>query len=475
MARLLRSVRALTAFGLASSLGCSLIGTADYEECTTTSDCRAAFGFGSVCGSDGLCAAATATPRCTQTFPEDLWSSPEKYKDAIVLGSLMDRSSSTHAAREKSSRLATKQVNDEGGVEGKQFAVVYCTYEADLAFDDLELSDAAVASAHYLVDQLGVPAILGPAGSADTSAVYQALADSGTLVMSPSATSPALTDLDPDASDAKPGLLWRTAPPDTLQGPVIAEDMTARAISNIFVIAQTGAYGEGLATVFQDAFAGDVTLRVFKSENERTALITEGASSAASEVLFISSTQADVIAFLSAAGQNPGYATKTFFLTDSAANKEIVDGSPPALYERIRGTRHTPVNSADPVFNNFRGAYASEYKNEDVTSFSFTAHMYDAAWLVFYGAAASQFESGEVTGLGIAQGLRRLSSGKEYAVQPLSWGGVQETLRGGAGVNLQGASGALDYDPVTEETSAPVEVWVIGAAAGGGYEVQAAP
>jgi hypothetical protein len=41
-------------------------------------------------------------------------------------------------------------------------------------------------------------------------------------------------------------------------------------------------------------------------------------------------------------------------------------------------------------------------------------------------------------------------------------------------VNLQGASGALDYDPVTEETSAPVEVWVIGAAAGGGYEVQAA-
>ena len=219
MARLLRSVRALTAFGLASSLGCSLIGTADYEECASTSDCRAAFGFGSVCGSDGLCAAATAAPRCTQTFPEDLWSSPEKYKDAIVLGSLMDRSSSTHAAREKSSRLAAKQVNDEGGVEGKEFAVVYCTYEADLAFDDLEPADAAVASAHYLVDQLGVPAILGPAGSADTSAVYQALANTGTLVMSPSATSPALTGLDSDASDAAPGLLWRTAPPDTLRWP----------------------------------------------------------------------------------------------------------------------------------------------------------------------------------------------------------------------------------------------------------------
>jgi len=457
-----------------SSLGCSVIGTAAYDKCTSNTECRASFGLGSTCGGDGLCATAPVAPRCTQTFPDDLFSRQDKYKDTIVLGSLMDRSSATHAARERSSRLAVKQVNEEGGVDSHTFGVVYCTYEANPTFDDLKAPDAALASAHYLAESLGVPAILGPAGSGDTSAVYQALAGTGTLVMSPSATSPALTDLDPPATDAAPGLLWRTAPPDTLQGPVIAADLAARSISQVFLIAQKGAYGEGLATVFQQSFKGDVTLRVFGSENERTAMVTEAGASPATEVLFISSTQADVIAFLNAANQNPAYAMKTFFLTDSAANKEVIDGSPPALYPRIRGSRPTPVNSASPVFNNFSGSYASEY-SEDVTAFSYTAHMYDATWLVFYGAASSLFSQKQVSGVGIARGLRRVSSGKAFDVQPLSWGGILETLRTGAGVNVRGASGELDYDPVTEETSAPIQVWVIGANATGGFEVQAAP
>ncbi len=93
-----------------------------------------------------------------------------------------------------------------------------------------------------------------------------------------------------------------------------------------------------------------------------------------------------MIAFLKAASQNPGYESKHFFLTDSAANKEVVDQVPMALLDRIRGTRPTPADSRDPVFNNFSGSYFAEY-SEDVTAFSFTAHTYDASWLIFYGSA----------------------------------------------------------------------------------------
>jgi ABC-type branched-subunit amino acid transport system substrate-binding protein len=355
-------------------------------------------------------------------------------------------------------------------------AIVYCTYEANVQLDNLKPTDAAIASARYLVDVLGVPAIIGPAGSGDVSAVYQALRGTGTLVMSPSATSPALTGLDPPASDAKPGLLWRTAPPDTLQGPKIAEDMAARGVTNVFVIAQKGAYGEGLATVFQGAFTGArPDVRLFGTENERNMLVTEGGSAASSEVLFISSTQADVIAFLQAAGQNAAYQTKTFFLTDSAANKEVIEGAPPMVLERIRGTRPTPVDSRDAVFNNFRGSYAGEYTNEDVTAFSFTAHTYDATWLVFYGSAWSSIQEKSITGAGIAKGLRKVSSGSEFNIQPLSWGSIVEQFRSGTGINVRGASGLLDYDPATEETSAPIEVWVIRPGSAGGYEVQPAP
>jgi len=36
---------------------------------------------------------------------------------------------------------------------------------------------------------------------------------------------------------------------------------------------------------------------------------------------------------------------------------------------------------------------------------------------------------------------------------------------------VTGASGALDYDPLTEETVAPVDIWKI-AAGGGGFVVE---
>src|SRR6185503_8186763 len=171
--------------------GCSIIGRADFEECKTNADCRATFGVGSVCGDDGLCGPAQSSARCQLTEPPDLFTRREKYQDAVVLGSLMDRSSATHQHREKSSRLAIMQVNEEGGIDGHEVAAIYCTYEANTQLDDLKAPDAALASAHYLADVAGVPAIFGPAGSADVSAVYQALRGTGVLVMSPSATSPA--------------------------------------------------------------------------------------------------------------------------------------------------------------------------------------------------------------------------------------------------------------------------------------------
>jgi branched-chain amino acid transport system substrate-binding protein len=454
-------------------LGCSVVSKPDYEECNTNADCRSTFGIGSTCGGEGLCAAPVLNRRCATTFPEDLFTRPENYRNAVVFGSLMDHSSTTHQRRERSSRLAAKQINEERGIDGRQIAIVYCTYEENLQLDNLKPTDAAIASARYLADVVGVPAIIGPAGSGDVSAVYQALRGTGVLVMSPSATSPSLTDLDPPATNEKPGLLWRTAPPDTLQGPEIAEDMTARAVSDVLVIAQKGAYGEGLSTIFRQAFAGKSDLRVFGTENERDAAVTEGGSVAATEVLFISSIQADVIAFLKAAGQNAGYQTKTFFLTDSAANKEVIDQAPTAILERIRGTRPTPVDTRDPVFANFLGSYVSEY-SEDVTAFSFTAHTYDASWLVFYGSAWSSIQEHDITGLGIARGLRKLSDGREFNIQPLTWGSIVEAFRSGGGINVRGASGLLDYDSTTEETSAPIQVWVVKPAAAGGYEVQPA-
>jgi hypothetical protein len=46
-------------------------------------------------------------------------------------------------------------------------------------------------------------------------------------------------------------------------------------------------------------------------------------------------------------------------------------------------------------------------------------------------------------------------------VRPSSWNEVKASFSDGVAVNLLGASGQLDYDPVTEETTGPIDVWVI--------------
>src|SRR5690606_26603211 len=88
----------------------------------------------------------------------------------------------------------------------------------------------------------------------------------------------------------------------------------------------------------------------------------------------------------------------------------------------------------------------------------------DAAWMAFYGAAWSLRREGAITGLGMAKGLRKLSvPGPEIPVTPGKWGQIVDALSSGAGVNLVAASGTLDFDPATEETTGLIDIWKVSA------------
>jgi branched-chain amino acid transport system substrate-binding protein len=323
-----------------------------------------------------------------------------------------------------------------------------------------------------LTDVVGVPAIVGPAASGDTQEVFLDVAARGVLVISPSATSPALTALDPvEVSDDSPGLLWRTAASDALQGAVIAADMLEPGagrlapVTSVAAIHEVGAYGDGLYEVFARAFeegGGTVQEIAYDGEGQLTDAIADGQASGADEILFISSQAADIINFLGGAASLPGYDDKGIFLTDAAANPDVLANANPARMGQVRATRPAPLSEADDVvYASFIAAYSSEF-DEDVRSFSFAANAYDAAWLVVYGAAWALFqEGGEVTGATIARGLRRVSSGDAVDLRPSDWVSVSDAFREGVSVDASGASGALDYDPATEETAADIQVWRI--------------
>lgn len=441
---------------------CSLT-TYDYAACSTGAECRDAFGFGYTCGGEGLCEEIEVEPRCDDAWPVDLFERAENYRDAIVLGSLFDHTSDTPETQ--AARLAVMQVNDLGGLDGRPFAIVECTYEENNLYDDRDLIEATTFVTAWLADTLGVPAIVGPATSSAAEAAYAIASAVDTVLLSPSATSPSLSTIDGlTKTDAEPGLFWRTAPPDSLQGAVVAENMSRRGALDVAVIYGAGSYGEGLAQVFQVEFnerGGEVSLYPFGTNTERDLAVAAVAEARPAEVLFISAEGTDVSAFLNAAGVLAEYASMPIFLTDSARDDDVLAAvtNGDGLLDQVRGTAPSVPQGA--VYDFFSVAYTGRFAPDAASDSIYTAHTWDAAWLTIYGVAWSAANEGALSGTGIARGLRKLSAGTAVPIDPTSWSAVRASFAEASSIDVSGASGSLDFDPDTEETTASIDVWII--------------
>jgi branched-chain amino acid transport system substrate-binding protein len=435
------------------------------DECKTNAECRDAFGAGYSCGAGGFCAKAANNPRCTQTYPEDLLTRPQNYPGVFMIGSIMDRSVATQVDREAAIRLATMQVNDSKGLDGHSFGVVQCDAAENADYDSLKREDAAVADAQYLADVLGVAAIVGPSASGDAAKVVAAVQSAGTLIISPSASSPDLAAANP--TDENPGLFWRTVASDKLQGEAISRHLvkTSPTTKSVVVIDEKGPYGTALAEVFTASFQKDgrtAKTSEFSNASERDAAIATATTPAVPYVLFFSSQTPDAVAFLNAASNLASYKDVQVFLTDSAANTDLLKDAAGAksIFPRVVGSR--PAIPTGPTFDLFKTSYSAAFK-KDPSALGFAPQAYDATWMVFYGAAFSLRQEKALTGIGIARGLRKISSaGPEIPVTPANWTRIADAIGAGNRVNIDGASGKLDYD-AKQETTSPIDIWKISA------------
>ncbi|MEE2829210.1 MAG: hypothetical protein VX498_08480 [Myxococcota bacterium] len=449
------------------STGCSL-GVLDYRPCDESADCRAVFGRGFICGEAGFCEQTEPLNRCS-SHPADLLDNLSEYEDWILLGSLFDQNDFEVVL--KSARLAVIHVNTRDGLDGTPFGIIECTNQANVIYDDLDENRATALAGYYLSEGLGIPTIIGPATTTRTEIAYNNDSPLGTLHISPSATSTDLTDIDGSTStDEDPGLLWRTAPPDSLQGQVLALEMKAQGVHRVGIVAQVGGYGEGLAEVFQQNYDSEEgyesELRLFEEASELGPHITYFNSADFDGVLVISSNTSDMAAFLNgASAEELDYDDqKLIFLPDGANDVQLIKeaNNAVALFDDIRGT--VPATPSGLAYNNFVAGYRLEFDGEDPSDFGFSAHAYDAGWLAIAGAAWSRYqEGGAITGLGTARGLRQLSdsSAETIDLSQTHWLSISAALEEGSGVDVTGASGALNFDALSGELTTPVDVWRI--------------
>lgn len=442
-------------------------------ECTSNQDCRDWVGFGSQCEM-GACVDVAPDPRCTLTLPEDLWTDLDAHRERIVFGSLAEHSETTHAAREQSMDLAAGIINASGGVDGRAFGIVHCDVQggADNPYGDaLERPEAAIATTTWLVETLGVPAVMGPMSSEDTQQVYTdviAPATPTTMIMSPSASGASLAGLDTvDATDEDPGLLWRTAPSSGPQGSAVAEDLAKRvspASTNVAIIRENGSLGEGSAGPFVEAWSklgGAATQFVFENGNEASrieqiALVGSMASSFQA-VVFLGQV-GDCRAFVTQATDSPEYGDELFYyFVQGGANADVfADASDSRLFTRIRAV--APALPSGFIYQNFRDSFMAEY-GQDPGDFTFTAHSYDAMWLVAMGAVWALAHEDGLDGQTVARGVRHLARGAvDVPLTESGWSVGLLQLRAGERIDVEGASGVLDFDAKTEETTGALQI-----------------
>ena len=112
-------------------------------------------------------------------------------------------------------------------------------------------SAVATSAAEQLVTSDNVSGIVGADCSGVTSAVLQNVArPNGIVMISPSATSPALSTAEDD------GLFFRTAPSDARQGQVMSDILMDRGVESVAVTYTNNDYGKGLADSFAAAYSG---------------------------------------------------------------------------------------------------------------------------------------------------------------------------------------------------------------------------
>jgi branched-chain amino acid transport system substrate-binding protein len=139
--------------------------------------------------------------------------------------------------------LAIQEISDSGLFLGGKKVV---SVRGDSTCID---AAAATAAADRLITSEGVVGIVGATCSGATTAVLNnVVRPNGIVMISPSATSPALSTIEDD------GLFFRSAPSDARQGEVIGAILSGKGIKSAALTYTNNDYGKGLADAIQAAF-----------------------------------------------------------------------------------------------------------------------------------------------------------------------------------------------------------------------------
>ena len=349
-------------------------------------------------------------------------------KMGIILGFTGPIESLTPAMA-ASAELAFKEASDSGSLLGGKSISVE---RADSTCVD---SAAATSAAEGLVSG-GVVAIMGADCSGVTGAIATNVAvPNGVVMISPSATSPGLTDLKDN------GYFFRTAPSDARGGQILANITKDRKIKSVAITYTNNDYGKGLADVYAAAV---------KNHGIKVTAVTaheDGKADYAAEVATLASAGGDavaVIGYLDQGGKGiiqgslDSGAFDTFILSDGMIGDSLTDTFGKSLNKSF-GSLPGSTGKGAGVFTKVAKAAGID------SSGPYTGESYDAAALITLAMQAG----GKAERSTIQQNVMSVANAPGKKIYPGELKKALDLLAKGKAINYEGATG-VEFTDVGE-------------------------
>jgi ABC-type branched-subunit amino acid transport system substrate-binding protein len=348
------------------------------------------------------------------------------------------------------------------GVINKAIQEAGVDHTVKVVHEDNETSpQAAVQAARKMVDADGASCITGAWASADSIPTAQSVSiPDGILQISPASTSDEITGLDDD------GLMNRTAPPDSFQGPTlaatIADALGGAKGKTANIGARNDSYGTGLAGTFGDAWkdlGGTVGQQVIydpeqPSYDSEAAQITSGNPDAIVIIDF-----PETFVKVGPALQRTGnWDPSKGWFTDGLASSDVASDTPTPIIDGMRGTAPGVPDKGEES-TAFDELYTSS-DPKDVDRQVFDAQNFDATILCYLAAVAA----GSTDGKDMADQVRDVSGppGTPYTWEQLP--DAIKALQNGDDIDYQGASGAIDMDDAGDATAGVYDIYTFNGA-----------
>ena len=447
----------LIVFALVST-SCSAV--LNFNECSKDSDCALkAPGDLGYQPSDMYC---TSDHFCVLGLPEDRLCSfaggAPLDQNPAVIGGLFQLSG---AATTNDAALANATVLAIGEIfqfHQQPIALILCDTAGPVQLDG---TTQAYRALKKVVETYHAVAVVGPTTSNDVTSSYQYAVANNVLMISPSATSPAITNF------VKNGLVWRTAASDLLQAKVLAQRATTllSAGANLDTAFANSQYGSLLNQSFIAAWGGTPKQTIMFPDTMANVGMIENslATDSPGVALLIADSDAPALVYgLSTA--RAGLSTTQFLMTDAAKGLDLIKMPDPAVLSRVSGTG-PGIQSSNPVYIAFKGSYMNKFM-ADPASTAFVANTYDAFYVA--AMAVSTVAKSRPGGNELSAIVQKMSTKGSTSINvgPLAFAAGVTALQGGGAIDLNGTSGPLDFDPAGsgDVVTAPIEVWTIDTA-----------